>query len=75
MFRLHGQITWELLGLRMRNFHKHKHIRRFSNLDQCTFKVIKHVSNVLSAAFCGTVPINGTKYSRMDHVKFVKDSL
>ena len=36
-YKLHGQITREFLGLRMRNFqgivlHGHKYIGRFSNL-------------------------------------------
>ena len=42
IYELHGQITREFVGLRKRNFqgivNEIKHIGRFSNLDQCTFK-------------------------------------
>ena len=44
--QLHGQITREFLGLRIRNFqgkalYEHKPIERFSNMHKCTFNSIK----------------------------------
>ena len=47
MYKLHGQITQEFLGLKMRNYqgmallYEQTHIERFSNLHYCTFKMIK----------------------------------
>ena len=42
IYELHGQITQEFVGLRKRNFqgivNEIKHIGRFSNLHQYTFK-------------------------------------